>query len=64
VVEPGGLSLNLEVVADKYLSAFKEKVQQRLQHDLSPEQFEEFAGKLLTAYGSIRRYQSNRAMAV
>ena len=51
VGEPSGLSLNLEVVADKYLSAFTEKVQQRLQHDLSPEEFEQFAGKLLTAYG-------------
>lgn len=41
---------NLEELADEYFSAFKEKVRQKLQ-DLTPKQFERFAGALLSAYG-------------
>lgn len=41
---------NLEEMADEYLAAFKQKVLQKLQ-DLSPSQFERFAGALLSAYG-------------
>ncbi len=42
----------LEELADDYLAAFKEKVRQNLQ-ELSPEQFERFAGVLLSAYGFV-----------
>jgi restriction system protein len=42
--------INLEELADEYFSAFKVKVLQKLQ-DLSPKQFERFAGALLSAYG-------------
>jgi restriction system protein len=43
---------NLEELAEDYLSAFKEKVRQNLQ-ELTPEQFERFAGALLAAYGFV-----------
>lgn len=46
----GPISTNLEELADEYLSAFKEKIRQKLQ-DLTPGQFERFAGTLLSAYG-------------
>ena len=42
--------VNLEELADEYLLAFKKKVLQRLQ-DLTPKQFERFAGALLSSYG-------------
>ena len=49
--ELGGLtSTNLEELADEYLSEFKQKILQKLQ-DLTPGQFERFAGTLLSAYG-------------
>ncbi len=41
---------NLEKVVDEYFLAFNKKVLQRLQ-DLTPKQFERFAGALLSAYG-------------
>jgi restriction system protein len=47
---PFDLTTNLEDIADDYLSSFKQKVLNKLQ-DLSPEQFEEFAGSLLKGYG-------------
>jgi restriction system protein len=44
------LNTNLEDIAEGYLSSFKQKVLNRLQ-DLSPGQFEEFAGSLLRGFG-------------
>lgn len=41
---------NLEEVAEEYEEAFKQKALQKLQ-DLTPQQFERFAGGLLAAYG-------------
>lgn len=41
---------NLEDIADDYLSSFKQKVLNKLQ-DLTPAQFEQFAGSLLRGYG-------------
>lgn len=41
---------NLEDVSDEYVTAFKQKVLNRLL-DLSPAQFEQFAASLLKAYG-------------
>jgi restriction system protein len=41
---------NLEEIADHYFEDFKGKVLQQL-HDLTPAQFERFAGILLSAYG-------------
>lgn len=41
---------NLEELAEDYFAAFKANVIQKLQ-DLTPKQFERFAGTLLTAYG-------------
>jgi restriction system protein len=43
---------NLEELADEYLEAFKQKTIQKLL-DLTPEQFERFAGVLLSAYGFV-----------
>jgi restriction system protein len=45
-------SANLEELADEYLAAFKQKVRQNLQ-ELTPQQFERFAGALLSAYGFV-----------
>lgn len=47
---PQPLPPNLEETVDDYLSAFTAKVLQKL-HDLTPDQFEEFAGALLKGYG-------------
>jgi len=41
---------NFEETVEDYITAFKAKVLQKL-HDLTPKQFEEFAGALLKAYG-------------
>src|SRR5207245_2126060 len=52
-VPPNGkpaASANLEEIAEEYLSAFKQKVLQKLS-DLDPKQFEHFAGALLRGYG-------------
>ena len=46
------IGANLEELADDYLSAFKQKVRQNLQ-EVTPQQFERFAGALLTAYGFV-----------
>lgn len=54
-----GGSLNFEEVAEDYVEAFKEKVIQKLQ-DLRPDQFERFAGVLLTAYGFLQVKVSGR----
>jgi restriction system protein len=43
-------TLNLEEIFDDYVDSFKRKLVQGLL-DLSPAQFEKFAGELLTAYG-------------
>jgi restriction system protein len=51
-VEPGQTGANLEELADNYLTAFKQKVRENLQ-DLTPQQFERFAGVLLSAYGFV-----------
>jgi restriction system protein len=51
-VGPAQIVTNLEELADDYLSAFKQKVRENLQ-DLTPQQFERFAGVLLTAYGFV-----------
>ncbi len=51
---------NLEELADEYLLAFKQKALQKLQ-DLSPRQFERFAGAPLSAYGFTEN-QGNRAI--
>lgn len=45
--------VNFEELAEDYVEAFKEKVIQKLQ-DLRPDQFERFAGVLLTAYGFVQ----------
>jgi len=47
-----GLAEDLEERAEEYLDAFKQKVVQKLL-DLSPEQFERFAGALLAPYGFV-----------
>jgi len=56
----GGVSVNFEELAEDYVEAFKEKVIQKLQ-DLRPDQFERFAGVLLTAYGFVQVKVSGRA---
>ncbi len=43
-------AINFEELVEEYSAAFREKVLQKLQ-DLTPEQFERFAGALLSAYG-------------
>ena len=43
---------NLEEVVEEYAAAFRDKVLQKLQ-DLTPAQFERFAGVLLSAYGFV-----------
>ncbi len=55
-----GLVANLEELADEYFLAFKKKVLQRLQ-DLTPKQFERFAGALLSAYGFTEIKVSGRS---
>ena len=51
---PGGSGpVNFEELAEDYVEAFKEKVIQKLQ-DLRPDQFERFAGVLLSAYGFVQ----------
>jgi restriction system protein len=52
--------LNLEELADDYVEAFKERAIQKLQ-DLTPEQFERFAGVLLSAYGFVEVRVTGRA---
>lgn len=47
---PPEMSVNLEEQADEYLEAFKQRTIQKLL-DLTPQQFERFAGALLDAYG-------------
>ena len=54
-----GGPINLEELVEDYVGAFKQKVIQKLQ-DLRPDQFERFAGVLLTAY-RVRPSQSHRA---
>lgn len=45
-------AVNLEELTDDYVEAFKAKTIQKLQ-DLTPEQFERFAGVLISAYGFV-----------
>lgn len=51
---------NLEEVAEEYIGAYRQKVLQKLQ-DLTPQQFEKFAGILLTAYGFLDVKVTGRA---
>jgi|ERR1700733_1534646 len=53
------LRADLEDLADDYLVAFKQKVRQNLQ-DLTPQQFERFAGALLSVYGFIDVHVTGR----
>ena len=53
-------AVNLEELSDDYAEAFKQKTIQKLQ-DLTPEQFERFAGVLLAAYGFVEVRVSGRA---
>jgi restriction system protein len=46
------ITSNFEELAEEYLEAFTSKVLQKLQ-DLTPQQFERFAGVLLAAYGFV-----------
>lgn len=48
--QPAPVPQNFEETVDDYLDAFKKRLLQKL-HDLSPAQFEEFAGVLLRGYG-------------
>jgi len=48
----GGVIIQFEELADDYLHSFKWVVMQKLQ-DLTPQQFERFAGVLLSAYGFV-----------
>jgi restriction system protein len=43
---------NLEEVAEEYIEAYRQKALQKLQ-DITPQQFEKFAGVLLSAYGFL-----------
>ena len=47
---PQSSQINFEETVDDYLTAFKEKLLQKL-HDLAPAKFEEFASALLKGYG-------------
>jgi restriction system protein len=53
-------AINFEELAEDYAEAFKEKVIQKLL-DLSPAQFERFAGVLLSAYGFVEVKVKGRA---
>ena len=55
-----GGPINLEELVEDYVGAFKQKVIQKLQ-DLRPDQFERFAGALLTAYGFVQVKVTGRA---
>ena len=55
-------STNVEELFDDYLESFERKVIQALL-DLSPAQFEEFAAKLLTAYGFRKMKVTNKSTA-
>lgn len=46
------VGMNFEELVEEYSTAFQEKALQKLQ-DLTPEQFERFAGALLSAYGFV-----------